>query len=405
MVESAAQPAFLVVTELFRPTNGGTAVWFDEVYRRLGDRTTHVVTARVEGSDAIDADHPNTIHRLDLRRHPWLRPESLAMYAKLTFAALGLTRHHRFDAVHAGRILPEGFAAWVAARISRRPFVVYAHGEEITTWTQPGKFQAMGFLFRRADAVVVNSHFTAGEVARLGVMAERIVRIAPGVDVSRFRPGLDGGRIRARLGIGRGTRLLLSVGRLSRRKGFDHTIEAVARLRREGVALVYAIVGTGEDRRRLAAEIERHGVGDSVFLEGPVSDAELPFWYAAADIFVMANREIDGDTEGFGIVYMEAAACGTPAIAGRAGGTGSAVVDGETGVLVDGADVNAIEEVIRRLVEDDAYRARLAKAACVRARRDFSWERVAADTLALCHALEAGGPLSSSVIASGGEQG
>jgi len=382
-MEGAQPPSFLVITELFRPTNGGTAVWFDEVYRRLGGRTTHVITSQVEGDGSVDAGHPNTIHRLDLRRHAWIRPESAVMYAKLTLSALTLSIRHRFDAVHAGRVLPEGFAAWVAARVTRRPFVVYAHGEEITTWNQPGKFQAMRFIFRRADIVVVNSAFTGGEVARLGVRRQRIVQIAPGVDTSRFRPSLDGSQIRQLLGIDNGTTLLLSVGRLSRRKGFDYTIRAVARLLREGVPVAYAIAGKGEDAGYLAAAIEAEGVGNAVFLVGPVSDEELPLWYAAADIFVMANREIDGDTEGFGIVYIEAAACGIPAIAGHAGGTGSAVVDGETGVVVNGANVDEIAVAIRCLVEDEGYRRRLAEAACERAHKTFSWERVAADTLDL----------------------
>jgi len=349
-----------------------------------------VITAEVAGSEVVVAHHPNAIHRLDLRRHPWLRPESAVMYLKLTLVAAALSLRYRFDAVHAGRVLPEGFAAWLAARLTRRPFVVYAHGEEITTWTQSGKYKAMCFLFRHADAVVVNSEFTAGEVARLGVVPRRIVQIAPGVDTDRFRPGLDGRAIRARLGLDEGTRLLLSVGRLSRRKGFDHTIRAVARLRREQVPVAYVIIGRGEDGEYLAAEIEREGVDDVVFLVGPVSDEELPKWYAAADLFVMANREIDGDTEGFGIVYIEAAACGVPSIAGRSGGTGSAVVDGKTGLLVDGSNIDEIAEEIRHLVEDDAYRMALGQAACERALERYSWKRVATDTLTIHQQLVGG---------------
>jgi phosphatidylinositol alpha-1,6-mannosyltransferase len=312
------------------------------------------------------------------------------MYVKLILSAVLLSVRHRFDAVHAGRVLPEGFAAWLAARLTRRPFVVYAHGEEVTTWRQPGKYRAMRFLYRHADVVVVNSEFTGSEVARLGVRRRRIVQIAPGVDTSRFRPHLDGRPIRERLGVGRGTILLLSVGRLSRRKGFDYTIRAVARLVREGVPVVYAIAGRGEDADYLAAVIERERIGKAVFLVGAVSDDELPLWYAAADIFVMANREIDGDTEGFGIVYIEAGACGIPVIAGDAGGTRSAVVDGETGVVVDGDSVEDISRAIRRLVEDEEYRLRLAKVGCERAHRCYSWERVASDTLALHRRLVAG---------------
>ncbi|MCL5059546.1 MAG: glycosyltransferase family 4 protein, partial [Candidatus Thermoplasmatota archaeon] len=105
----------LVLTELFLPTKGGTAVWAAEVYKRLGGREIHIVTADVPGAAAVDAAHPNTIHRLNLRRVPWLRPESLAMYLRFFLVSLWLSFNHRFDAIHAFRALPEGLVAWAVA--------------------------------------------------------------------------------------------------------------------------------------------------------------------------------------------------------------------------------------------------------------------------------------------------
>ena len=125
---------YLVITELFLPTKGGTAVWFDEVYRRLGDRNTHILTARVPDCEAHDRDHPNTVHRLLLQHSRWLRPSSLPLYSKLFGLGLVLGLRHRFDAIHAGRVLPEGWVAVWLGRLLRLPVVIYAHGEEITTW-------------------------------------------------------------------------------------------------------------------------------------------------------------------------------------------------------------------------------------------------------------------------------
>src|SRR5690606_32274042 len=98
---------YLVLTELFLPTKGGTAVWFGEVYRRLGGKGVHIVPSAVPGDRAHAAKHPNAVHRLDLRRHPWLRPSSLPMYLRLFLHSLHLGLTHRFEAVHAGRVLPE----------------------------------------------------------------------------------------------------------------------------------------------------------------------------------------------------------------------------------------------------------------------------------------------------------
>ena len=376
----------LVITELFLPTKGGTAVWFDEVYRRLGDKDIHVVTAAVDGAEAHDADHPNTIHRLNLKRSPWLRPESLAMYLKLLCKCLVLMLTHRFDAVHAGRVLPEGLVGWCVARLFGKPLLIYAHGEEITTWRQSGKFRAMCFAYRHADTVIANSEFTRDELLKIGVSARRIVLIHPGVDVERFRPGLPCDDLRAQLGCARSDQLLLSVGRLSRRKGFDQTVRSVARLLPEFPGLHYALVGIGEDEQYLLDLARECGVEQRVHLLGHVSAEDLPRWYNAADIFVMPNREIDGDTEGFGMVFIEASACGTPVVAGDAGGTASSVSEGVNGYRVDGTSVDAIAHALGVFLDDPGLRARMGEAACAWAAQGFSWDSVARHTRALAGA-------------------
>lgn len=373
----------LVLSELFLPTKGGTAVWAAEVYKRLGGKEIHIVTADVAGAAAFDAQHPNTVHRLDLKRVPWLRPESLAMYARFFFKALGLAFTSRFDAVHAFRALPEGLVAWIVGRMIRRPVTIYAHGEELTSWGRGGKYKVMRFALRHADQVVANSEHTRATLLQMGVDAGRIAVVSPGVDVDVFRPGLDGAALRARAGIGDGETLVFSVGRLSRRKGFDQVIHALARLRDEGVATRYVIGGIGEDAEYLDGLIAAHGLQNVVQRIGEVSDADLPRWMNTCDVFAMPNREINGDNEGFGMVFIEAAACGTPSLAGQAGGTAAAVLDGETGLRVDGTSVDAVAEGLRALLAQPQRRLELGRAALRRVQREFAWERVAEKTRAL----------------------
>jgi len=111
-----------------------------------------------------------------------------------------------------------------------------------------------------------------------------------------------------------------------------------------------------------------------------VAPDDLPRWYCAADLFAMPNREIDGDTEGFGMVFVEAAACGTTALAGDAGGTGAAVLHEKTGLRVDGADSESVTRALARLLSDDDLRQRLAEAAMARVHTQLGWERVAEKT-------------------------
>ncbi|MDY0013826.1 MAG: glycosyltransferase family 4 protein [Rhodocyclaceae bacterium] len=371
---------FLVITELFLPTKGGTAVWFDEVYRRLGGKEIHIVTAAVPGGPEHDAQHPNTVHRLDLRRVPWLRPESLGMYAKLFFTSLFLALRHRFDAIHAGRALPEGLVAWVVARLTGRRVVIYAHGEELTGWGRGNKYRAMGFALRHADRVIANSGFTRDTLEGMGVRPERIVIIHPGVDAQRFRCGLPSSDLRESLGLSEGTRLLLSVGRLQRRKGFDTVIRSLPVLLTAGHDVHYAIVGSGEDRAYLDNLAQEVGVAERVHFLGHVSMDDLPRWYNACDFFVLANRDIQGDTEGFGIVFLEAAACGKAALAGTAGGTGSAVLDGLTGQRVDGENLAQLVSTISQWLSEPRMLERLGAAALARVHKELTWERVAERT-------------------------
>lgn len=377
------QNRYLVLTELFLPTKGGTAVWFDEVYRRLGGKEIHIVTADVPGAADYDRDHPNSIHRLSLKRVPWLKPESLLMYLRFFFTSLWLALTHRFDAIHAGRALPEGLVAWLVARMTFRPVVIYAHGEELTGWGRGNKYKAMCFALRHADKVIANSDFTQRTLVEMGVAPECIEIIHPGVDTERFRPGLPFQDLRDGLGLREGAKLILSVGRLSRRKGFDTVIRCLPGLVDAGIDVHYAIVGIGEDEAYLRELAESSRVAERVHQLGHVPMQDLPRWYNACDVFVLANRDIDGDTEGFGLVYIEAAACGKTSVAGDAGGTGSAVLDGATGLRVDTKDLGALREAISLLLMNSKVRDAMSHAAMERARSKLSWAAVARSTSAL----------------------
>ncbi len=373
----------LVLTELFLPTKGGTAVWFDKVYRHLGGKSIHVVTNHVPGCEEYDKTHPNSIYREKLVRVPWMRPEAIPIYMKLFIRGLNICLHNRIDAIHAGRVLPEGLVGLWLSRLLKKPLVVYAHGEEITSWKAPRRRRALRNVYRSSDAVIANSEFTYNLLSNLGVEKERLNLILPGVDLGRFHidgptddmPGVER--------LHRGWPLVVSVGRLSRRKGFDKSIESVSRLREKGMDLDYVIIGIGEQEDELKGLIKMYSLQDRVHMLGHVEETYLAGWLRRADIFLMPNREINGDTEGFGMVFIEAAASGTPAIAGRSGGTSSAVVDGKTGFIVDGNSVQEIAHTIERMVIDKALLNRISQEAYKRARDIFSWENVADKTYEL----------------------
>jgi phosphatidylinositol alpha-1,6-mannosyltransferase len=205
--------------------------------------------------------------------------------------------------------------------------------------------------------------------------------VPPGVDAERFRPLDDAERKAARveLGLPADAQLVVSVSRLVPRKGMDMLIDAAARLRHSHPDLIVAIAGSGRDRKRL--ETRAGQLGAPVRFLGRVPDEQLPAAYGCGDVFAMLcrNRWAGLEQEGFGIVFVEAAACGVPSVAGDSGGAAEAVADGETGVVVHRPDnAEEVASALTRLLDDDELRTRMGVAARIRAETEFSYDGLAA---------------------------
>ena len=366
----------LMLTELFLPTKGGTAVSFDDDFRRLGGKEVHIITADVPGAEDFDRDHPNTIHRLVLKRREWLKPESLLIYTKFFWLSLWMAMTTRTTAIFAGRALPEGLVALIVGRLTRQPVLIYAHGEELTGWGRGRKFKAMCFTMRRADWILSNSDNTRDTLVNLlGVDSAHIALTYPTVDEERFHPAPPDDELRRSVGVTGDKKLILSVGRLQLRKGFDNVIRSLPALLELGLEIEYALIGIGDEQGYLQELASEFNVAEHVHFLGHVSYEDLPRWYHACDLFVMPNRDIDGDSEGFGLVFLEAAASGKPAIAGKAGGTSSAVIDGVTGLLVDGENISDIVAAIEHVLKHPEEASGMGKAARQRVLENFIHKR------------------------------
>jgi len=253
------------------------------------------------------------------------------------------------------------------------PYIVLAHGDEV--WGR-----APGYALRRADAILSVSRFTADQlVRRHGVRVEKIRLLPPAFDLPLGQPSIPPERVFERHRL-HGKRVLLTVSRLTRAgryKGCDMVIRALARVRRTMPEVAYVIVGDGDDRPRLERMVREWRLDDVVHFAGDVDDAWLPAYYRGCDLFVMPSRVRLTDPcegEGFGIVYLEAAAFGKPAIAGREGGSAEAVLDGVTGVLVNPTDPEEIARAILELLRDEARRLALGAQARERVWREFTPE-------------------------------
>jgi phosphatidylinositol alpha-1,6-mannosyltransferase len=360
----------LLVTNDFPPKIGGIQSLLWEWWRRLPADQFAVLTSPYKGAREWDAEQPFRVERIResvLLPHPLMakRINDLARDFGAEFVVLD-------PAVPLGIIGPN----------LDLPYAVVLHGAEVTVPGRiPGSQQVLGRVLRRATHCIAAGQYPAREAERAAGRALLTTVVAPGVDTARFRV-LDEAERRAareRFGIAPDAELIVGVSRLVPRKGFDTAIAAVARLARARPNLELVIAGAGRDEGRLARLARDRGA--PVRFLGRVSFDDLPLLYGCADVFAMLcrNRWFGLEQEGFGIVFLEAAACGVPQVAGASGGAAEAVEDGRTGVVVgDPDDVDEVVAAFERLLDDDTGRRAMGVAARARAEAEFSYEVLSA---------------------------
>jgi phosphatidyl-myo-inositol dimannoside synthase len=360
----------LLVTNDFPPKDGGIQSYLWELWRRLDPSSFTVLTASSHPDGAaFDRRQAEAGIRIERVRAPVLLPvpghvRRIRSLARETGASL----------VVIDPALPLGLVGGVLGL----PYALVLHGAEVTV---PGRLpvgrQALAAVLGRARLVVCAGRYPAGEARRAAPsMAAPVVEVPPGVDLERFRPLTDEEKAKARAlwGLPPGGPLVVSISRLVPRKGMDVLITAAAALAPSFPDLTVAIAGAGRDLDRLRGLVR--STGAPVRLLGRVEEDDLPRLYGAADVFAMAcrNRWLDLEQEGFGIVFLEAAAAGVAQVAGRSGGADEAVVDGETGLVVaDPNDPGAVAHALRELLGDDDRRRRMGRAARVRVEESFEY--------------------------------
>jgi phosphatidylinositol alpha-1,6-mannosyltransferase len=265
-------------------------------------------------------------------------------------------------------------ASMKAAGVQRT--IALTHGHEVW-WAKVFPFN---LLLRRIGSTV-DSLTYLGEFTRKAISrplkpssARSMVKIAPGIDVQHFRP-VDSSELRKQLGLAN-KKVIVSVGRLVHRKGQDHLIESMPQILQVHPDAHLVLVGQGPYLEHLAKLVAVNNLQDSVSFIGRIQYQQLPNYICVGDIFVMPSRSrfMGLEVEGLGIVYLEASACGLPVIAGKSGGAPDAVIDGATGVVVDGTDNDEIASAVTSLLSDPDR----AKAMGERGRQwiidDWRWE-------------------------------
>jgi phosphatidyl-myo-inositol dimannoside synthase len=382
----------LLLSEIFPPKIGGSGRWFWEVYRRL-PRPDYVIAAgRDPRQEAFDHTHDLRLYRVPLTMKSWgVRSfKGLAGYWRALRALRSVIRAERVERLHCARCLPEGLMARVLRARSGISYICYVHGEEVTYATSRElRYLAQWGLYG-ADFVIANSRNTARLLQEeWDLPAERIRLLYPGVDTGRFVPAPRDPEVRSQLSWGNRP-VVLTVGRLQKRKGHDQMIRAVARARSAVPDLLYAIVGDGEERPALQALVEQEGLGGHVQFLGELDDRGLITCYQQCDLFVLPNRQVGKDIEGFGMVLLEAQACGKPVLAGDSGGTAETMRIPETGRVVNCDGPEDLACLVADLLSDGPLLERMGTAARAWVVSQFDWSALSRQAEQLFRSPSAG---------------
>jgi phosphatidylinositol alpha-1,6-mannosyltransferase len=336
----------LVVTNDFPPRVGGIESFVFAMVQRMDPESVVVHTARQEGDAAFDAS----------LACPVIRDSSRIMLPTplITKRSVAIAREMGCDSVWFGAAAPLGLmAASLKSKAGVRRTVATTHGHEVWWAKTPVTGRLLHRIGETNDVLTYLGEYTRSQIAKaLSPSATaRMVQLTPGVDVDAFHPSVDGRPVRELYGLG-ARPVVVCVSRFVERKGQDVLIRALPLVQRSVPDAALLLVGDGPTRDRLVRIASEVGVSNDVVFAGAKPWAELPPFFAAGSVFCMPTRtrKAGFEVEGLGIVYLEASATGLPVVAGNSGGAPDAVLDGVTGVVVDGSQPDVVAQAISTLL-------------------------------------------------------
>jgi phosphatidylinositol alpha-1,6-mannosyltransferase len=361
----------LVITNDFPPRQGGIQTFVAALLARRPPESLVVLASDAPGSADFDATLPYPVVR---------RPTSVLLPTRRTAREAGdLARRYGCDSAFFGAAAPLGLLGPALRSAGVAHLVGATHGHETGWVALPGARQLLQRIAGDLDVLTYISEYTRARLAPALGGRTRLAQLSPGVDVDAFTPDADGAAVRRRYGLGDAP-VVVCVSRLVARKGQDVLVAGWPQVLARHPRARLLLVGGGPAERSLRRAVAVQGLQDSVVLTGPVAATELPAHYAAADVFAMPcrTRRAGLDVEGLGMVFLEAAACGRPVVAGTSGGAPEAVLEGVTGHVVEPRSPEAVAGTIADLLADPDRGRAMGKAGRAWVEQRWSWTTIAA---------------------------
>jgi len=367
----------LLISEIFPPKNGGSGRWFWELYTRLPNNEYVIAVGKAEGDKALDKTHDLNIHRLELSSPSWgiKSLTGLKFYWRVFNKIRALIKQEKISTIHCGRCLPEGFIGYLFYKMFNIPYICYIHGEDVEAASTSRELSwIVHKILANASKLICNSQNTAQLIlVKWQICSEKTVILNPGCDTERFIPAERNNAIIKSLGWSN-RRVILTVGRLQKRKGQDMLIKALPEIKKTIPNILYAIIGDGEEKIELEQLARELDIQDNVLFMSEISDDKMIKAYQQCDVFALPNRTVGQDIEGFGMVLVEAQACGKPVVAGDSGGTAETMIIDSTGFIIDCTQPFFIASTISKLLENNELQATMGAAGRLHVEKTLDWK-------------------------------
>jgi phosphatidylinositol alpha-1,6-mannosyltransferase len=370
----------LLVTNDFGPRAGGIESFVIGLLERMPLNSTIVYTSQQGDTSGYDQEWRDRYGVIVVRD----RAKILLPTPRTIKETKRLIKKHGISRLWFGAGAPLGLTArflGADARSQIRKSIALTHGHEVW-WAKVFPFSlAIRAIGRSLDQIGYLTQYTRREIARglAPVDRQKLIQIAPGINVEHFssrKGSLEVKEISQKLGLEE-SQVIVSVGRLVHRKGQDRLIEAMVNVVREVPSAHLLIIGEGPYRSKLLAKIEKLNLGKSVTVLGRLGYQDLPNYLSLGSVFAMPSRDrLAGlEVEGLGIVYLEASSCSLPVIVGNSGGAPDALINGVTGLLVNGRSVSEISEAILKILTSSDGGAAMGSAGRDWVAKNWGWDR------------------------------
>jgi phosphatidylinositol alpha-1,6-mannosyltransferase len=360
----------LIITLEYPPQIGGIASYAYNLAAHLPSGETCVWAPVMPGAKEFDAGNPWSVYR-GKPYFAFFWPRWLRWYWQIS----KIVKREKIERLMIQHVLPGGYIGYLIKKFMKVPYVVFFHGSDLEIGLKR-KMRKINMVCRFADQVIVNSEFLKNKLIARAEGFSNVTVVHPGPGDNFFEPVPDGAvkTLKSQLAL-EGKSVMISVGRLAEGKGFPRLMQLLPAILSEVPNATLLIIGDGPKKNVVIEIIQKNNLQNVVRYIGELPNCDLPKYYHAADVFVLLTHRDEKTEEGWGTVYMEAAACGLPVVAGNVGGVEEAVENLVTGVLVDPNQDSQVVSTIVELLKKRDYARQMGKAGRVRAEENFRWDK------------------------------